>query len=126
MIRPSRAYGGSADGCRGRPAWGRRIEKWDPLVLAFVFIAGKVSLEGLGLLGLIGIAFVAIYGGTFGRLRWLDHKENQAIRAGSQEAFDKRVEDYIQIFGYSREKAIETTERIKAGRRSRMYRIRIK
>ena len=48
--------------------------------------------------------------------RWLDAKENRAIRAGSEGAFNKRVEYYVSKLDYSPEDALEATERIKNGK----------
>lgn len=50
------------------------------------------------------------------RMLGLDSRDNRAIRNGSQEAFDRRVEDYVRVAGYSRDKAMATTERIRDGK----------
>lgn len=71
-----------------------------PATLRFLSFAGGISLA---VFAVLGIAIIL----------WLDGKDNRAIRAGSQEAFDRRVKEYVQTFGYSREKAIETTTRIR-------------
>ena len=71
--------------------------------LRFVSVAGGISL-----------AVLAVF--VIGRMFWLDGKDNRAIRGGSEEAFERRVKDYVQIFGYSREKAIETTAKIRDGK----------
>lgn len=47
---------------------------------------------------------------------WRDARENRAIRSGSQDAFDKRVEEYVQDHQYSRERAIAITTRIRDGK----------
>jgi hypothetical protein len=46
------------------------------------------------------------------RAGWLDTKENRAIRAGSNEAFDKRIQEYMSL-GYTHEKAIEAALRVR-------------
>lgn len=74
-----------------------------PAALRFLSIAG-------------GISFVVFAAFGIATILWLDGKDNRAIRAGSQEAFDRRVQDYVQTFGYSREEAIETTARIRDGK----------
>jgi hypothetical protein len=59
---------------------------------------------GIGLLLAIIITLCVLVG--------LDMKDNRRIRAGSVDAFNKRVEDYFKL-GYSRKEAIEITTRIR-------------
>jgi hypothetical protein len=100
------------------------IVKIVPFVLGILVVTGTLAFDYLGWRTLLILLCVCI-AARLGRLRWLDHKDNQAIRAGSQEAFDERVRVYERTFGYSKEKAIEATQRIKDERR-RTYTIRIK
>jgi hypothetical protein len=44
-----------------------------------------------------------------------DFKENEAIRTGSKEAFENRVRTYMKDHGYSHERAVEATLRIRDG-----------
>lgn len=46
---------------------------------------------------------------------WLDAKQNRAIRAGSKDAFDERVEYYVGKLNYSLDDAIKATKRIRDG-----------
>jgi hypothetical protein len=64
---------------------------------------------GLGwCLGLASVVMVIV-------LWRVDSKENRAIREGSAVAYDRRVATLMRERKYSREKAIEAVERIKAG-----------
>jgi hypothetical protein len=89
-------------------------------VLGLLFAATNPILEHFGwayTAYTLGMAIFLVTGAVLGRLRWLDARDNRSIRAGSIEAFDKRVEDYMRIFGYSHEKAIEATMRIRDGKK---------
>ena len=83
-----------------------------PIILALVFLSG----QRFGWLATLGIAEVVVFVGVLLVAALLDAKHNRAVRAGSQEAFKRRIEDYVRVFGYSREKAIETATRFRNGK----------
>lgn len=95
-----------------------------PLVCALVLLAVRPLVARVGwywtVLIAINIPFV-LYG--LGYLVWAawadarDRRDNRAIRAGSKEAFDKRVEAYKTTLNYDERKAIEATLRIRDGGR---------
>ncbi len=88
--------------------------KLGPAILTLILAAGVLEMDHPRKAMFIGGAAFAVWGIVyFTRLIWLDHKENRLIRAGSQEAFERRVEEYVSTFGYGRERAIETTTRIR-------------
>jgi len=82
-----------------------------PLVSRFGWIWGPV----ITIIIAINIPIWAWFFGYLMRGAWSDAKENRAIRAGSKEAFDKRVEAYKAMLNYDEQKAIEATLRIRDG-----------
>jgi amino acid transporter len=88
-----------------------------PIAVGFVVLSYQYVSEHLGwartLEIIAGVAFLlSIF------LLWKsDRRENEAIRAGSAEAFNRRVEAYKRDpFNYDHAKAVETTTRIKEGK----------
>ncbi|MBV8206915.1 MAG: hypothetical protein JO041_08995 [Acidobacteria bacterium] len=63
----------------------------------------------------LGTIATGAFGGPLAWMAWADHKDNKAIRAGERAAFDRRVDDYVRVFGYDREKAIAVTTQILNG-----------
>jgi hypothetical protein len=87
-----------------------------PIVLGLFFAISRPALRHLW--WTLAIVILLIYAPVFGRLIWLDARENRAIRAGSKEAFDRRVSEYMgPTFNYSYERAVEATTKIRDGRR---------
>ncbi len=82
-----------------------------PLVSRFGWFSGIV----IAIIIAINIPIWAWFFGHLMRGAWSDAKENRAIRAGSKDAFDKRVEAYKSMLNYDERKAIEATLRIRDG-----------
>lgn len=59
------------------------------------------------------LTVVIVYAVALGFAFRIGSKENRAIRAGSKEAFDKRVNDLMRGQRYSLEKATAAVERIR-------------
>lgn len=94
-----------------------------PFLRSSVLLAISPLVSRLGwfwgpVIAIIIAVNIPIWAWFFGRLMrgaWSDAKENSAIRAGSKEAFDKRVEAYKAMLNYDERKAIEATLRIRDG-----------
>ena len=87
-----------------------------PAVIGFLVETFQPVVEKIGwpyfMCALVGFGYIVAL-----CLAWRrDAKENKAIRSGSQEAFDKRVEEYVRDHKYSRERAIAVTTSIRDGK----------
>ena len=87
-----------------------------PAVIGFLVETFQPLVEKIGwpyfLCALGGIGYIVALCVAWRR----DAKENKAIRSGSQEAFDKRVEEYVRDHKYSRERALAVTTSIRDGK----------
>jgi hypothetical protein len=83
------------------------LDIFQPIIQKIGWVYFLCSIVGLGYLIALCVAW------------WRDAKENRAIRSGSQQAFDKRVEEYIRDHKYSRERAIAVTTGIRDGKYNR-------
>lgn len=87
-----------------------------PAVVGFLVATFQPIVEKIGwtycLCALVGLGYIIALFVAWG----LDTKENRAIRSGSQEAFDKRVREYVRDRKYSREQAIAVTTSIRDGK----------
>ncbi len=81
--------------------FGFLLEVFDPVIRKIGWVYSLCILVGIGYIIALGVGF------------WMDAKNNRAIRAGSQEAFDRRVATYMRSHRYSREDAIAATAKIR-------------
>jgi hypothetical protein len=79
---------------------------------AFVGVRHIVEMAGWWTLVIVN-PITLILVPIFGRFLWLDYKDNRAIRAGSKDAFDRRVRDLMTSFNLSHEKAVEAAIKVR-------------
>jgi hypothetical protein len=104
-------------------------ERWMVLVGAMIFFAlWKVAPFFVALVAywmpsvrqhwviswVITSALIIIPSAYFGTRS--DIRQNEAIRAGCQECFDRRVQDLVRKLKYSQEQAVVAAQRIKDGK----------
>lgn len=87
-----------------------------PAALEFLNGASKPVVRRIGLPGTIFLFALAAYLIALIRAFWSDRKDNRAIRAGSQEVFDKRVAALMGSSKYTREEAVAAATRVKDGK----------
>jgi hypothetical protein len=114
LCTPLRQRGGVVRVLAGVAVFGLVAYYLAPLGVGLVVVAYQYALEHYGWKGTlafvaVGLFVVSLYYG------WKsDRKHNKAIKAGSVEAFNRRVEAYKRDpFNYEHEKAVEATVRIR-------------
>ncbi len=85
-----------------------------PAVLAFVLASWYGAVYRFGFHSVFFVTVLALSAPGYHFIARLDRKENEAIRAGSQQAFDSRVR-YLEQHGKSHEQAIEAAMRVRDG-----------
>src|ERR1039457_3011026 len=84
-----------------------------PAALGLLYEVVSPIKERFGWLGLFTIAGLLAYSAALVFAYQIDAKQNRAIRAGSKEAFDKRVNDLMRDKHYSLEDATAAAAKVR-------------
>jgi hypothetical protein len=85
-----------------------------PTVLAVILGLWYGAVSRYGSHSVVIVTVLALSGPLFYLIARQDRKENEAIRAGSQDAFDSRVR-YLETHGKTHEQAVEAALRVRDG-----------
>jgi hypothetical protein len=86
-----------------------------PAVLAFVLALWSGAVYRFGFRSVFFVTVLVVCAPFYYLIARQDRKEDEAIRAGSQEAFDSRVSYLERHSGYTHERAVEAAIRVRDG-----------
>lgn len=113
LLEPQRRRRGVLVGIIGTGAVFVTIYYLGPGTLGLLYEAVSPIKERFGWLGLFSLAGLLAYAVAFVIAFRIDAKQNRAIKAGSKEAFDKRVNDLMRDQHYSHEDATAAAAKVR-------------